>query len=162
AYHAHKIIIRTDSKSKADELLEIYKQNTSLKLVEIHSNLTDNNITKRIAQLKNNEIDGIICVDMMGEGFDFPLLKYAAVHVPHKSLSITLQFVGRISRTNIEQGNIATVVASEHEMSIDATQLYKENSDWSIILPDLHRSRVDKATEEQEFSESFTSTTDDV
>lgn len=155
AHQAHKIIIRTDSKAKAVELSQLYKQYTSLNLVAIHSNLSEKTIEIRITELREGKIDGIICVDMMGEGYDFPSLKIAAIHVPHKSLSITLQFVGRIARTNIAEGKIATVIASEHDIAIDAVELYREDADWSLILPDLHKSRIDLTKEEQEFADTF-------
>lgn len=152
----HKIIIRTDRKSSAIHLLELYNQHTNLKLNVIHSKLGDRTVRSRIRALTSGELDGIICVDMMGEGYDFPALKIAAVHIPHKSLAITLQFVGRISRTNTEEGNTATVVAGEHEFKIDSHQLYKTDSrDWSIILPDLHKAKIQKTEDEQEFFDSF-------
>jgi len=155
-HQEHRIIIRTDRKKDADDLKDIYAEHTELKLAVIHSQLGSSTIKKRIAQLKIGEIDGVICVDMMGEGYDFPALKIAAVHIPHKSLAITLQFVGRISRTNTAQGNIATVIAGEHEFKIDSHQLYKEDTkDWSVILPDLHKMKIQKTEDEQEFFDSF-------
>ena len=42
----------------------------------------------------------IVCVNMLGEGFDLPALKVAAVHDPQKSLAVTLQFIGRFARTS--------------------------------------------------------------
>ncbi len=152
----HKIIIRTDTKNNADSLVRIYKEETDLNLVLLYSSLGEATIKRRIEQLKNGEIDGVICVDMMGEGFDFPLLKIAAVHIPHKSLAITLQFVGRISRTNTAGGKEATIIAGEHEFELEAEQLYKKDTkDWSIVLPELHYSKVQKTEEEQEFFDSF-------
>jgi hypothetical protein len=98
----------------------------------------------------------VICVDMMGEGYDFPALKIAAVHIPHKSLAITLQFIGRISRTNTAEGSAATLIAGEHEFKIESHQLYKDDTkDWSIILPDLHKSKIQKTEDEQDFFDSF-------
>lgn len=161
AHHAHKIIIRTDGKTKANELLQIYKNHTKLNLALIHSGLGDGVIEKRIQLLKDNKIDGVLCVDMMGEGYDFPALKIAAIHVPHKSLSITLQFIGRIARTNIEESKIATVIASEHDLQIESAHLYRENSDWSIILPDLHSKIIEGTQQEQDFSDSFETIKDD-
>lgn len=155
AHQGHKIIIRTDGKTKANELLQIYKAHTKLNLCLIHSGLGDVAIEKRIQLLKDNKIDGILCVDMMGEGYDFPALKIAAIHVPHKSLSITLQFIGRIARTNIEESKVATVIASEHDFLIESEHLYRESSDWSIILPDLHRKKIEGTQQEQDFSDSF-------
>ncbi|RYE14577.1 MAG: hypothetical protein EOP34_06210, partial [Rickettsiales bacterium] len=152
----HKIIIRTDRKTEANQLHEIYSEHTNLKLVVVHSKLSQKTIKQSINKLINGEIDGIICVDMMGEGYDFPALKIAAVHIPHKSLAITLQFVGRISRTNIEEGNVATVIAGEYEFKIESQQLYKQDTkDWSIVLPDLHRAKIQKTEDEQDFFDSF-------
>ena len=152
----HKIIIRTDSKAGAERLAGIYKANTSLNLQMIHSKLTDKTVKDRIKELKEGKIDGIICVDMMGEGYDFPALKIAAVHIPHRSLAITLQFIGRISRTNINAGSEAYVVGGEHEFRIESYQLYKRDTkDWFIVLPDLHKAKIQKTEDEQDFFDSF-------
>ncbi|MBS1524849.1 MAG: DEAD/DEAH box helicase family protein [Bacteroidetes bacterium] len=156
AHQEHRIIIRTDRKAEADLLHDIYSNHTSLNLVVVHSKLSSSTIKSRIKQLTNGEIDGVICVDMMGEGYDFPALKIAAVHIPHKSLAITLQFVGRISRTNTAEGNVATLIAGEHEFKIESHQLYKDDTkDWSILLPDLHKMKIQKTEDEQEFFDSF-------
>ena len=48
---------------------------------------------------------------MLGEGFDFPNLKIAAIHSPHKSLVSTLQFIGRFARTNAENIGTAKFIA---------------------------------------------------
>ncbi|MCC2598424.1 DEAD/DEAH box helicase [Sphingobacterium sp. FBM7-1] len=152
----HKIIIRTDSRTAANKLNAIYKEHTDLVLEVIHSKLSEKFIRSRISKLRSGKIDGVICVNMMGEGYDFPALKIAAVHVPHKSLAITLQFVGRISRTNIEDGNVAKVVAGQHEFEIESYQLFKNDTkDWSIVLPDLHKAKIQKTEDEQDFFDSF-------
>ena len=41
-------------------------------------------------------------MNMLGEGFDQPSLKIAALHAPHASLGITLQFIGRFARVGNE------------------------------------------------------------
>ena len=152
----HKIIVRTDTQAGANQLKKIYEEHTNLKLDVIHSKLSEKYLRSRIKQLREGQVDGIICVDMMGEGYDFPALKIAAVHIPHKSLAITLQFVGRISRTNIAEGNVATVVAGEHEFAIESYQLFRHDTkDWSIVLPDLHKAKIQKTEQEQEFFDSF-------
>lgn len=158
----HRIIIRTDRRTDADGLSKIYAEHTQLKLAVVHSDLSTSTIKSRIDQLTNGEIDGVICVNIMGEGYDFPALKIAAVHIPHKSLAITLQFVGRISRTNTAEGNLATVIAGEHEFKLGTHQLYKEDTkDWSVILPDLHKHRIQKTEDEQDFFDSFEDVTED-
>lgn len=59
--------------------------------------MSSKTVYKIIDTLREKELDGIICVDMLGEGFDFPNLKIAAIHDPHKSLANTLQFIGRFA-----------------------------------------------------------------
>ncbi|HEX8327281.1 MAG TPA: DEAD/DEAH box helicase family protein [Hymenobacter sp.] len=153
--YGHKIIIRTDSRPRAEQLKQLYDSQTNLKLVLIYSKLAQATIDKRMEKLEQGEADGVICVDMMGEGYDFPLLKIAAIHAPHKSLAITLQFVGRISRTNVEAAKIARVIASTHDFEIDKIQLFKDTRDWAAILPELHRARTDRTEEEQRFFDTL-------
>lgn len=93
-------MVRTDTKDNAETLEKIYRENTDLNLKRIDSSMSNRQVKQYIQQLKDGKLDGIICVDMLGEGFDFPNLKIAAIHVPHKSLASTLQFIGRFARTN--------------------------------------------------------------
>ncbi|GAB3828654.1 DEAD/DEAH box helicase [Hymenobacter jeollabukensis] len=153
--HGHKIIIRTDSRTRAEQLKQLYDTQTALKLVLIYSKLAQATIDKRMKKLEEGEADGVICVDMMGEGYDFPSLKIAAIHAPHRTLPITLQFVGRISRTNVAAANTAHIVASTHDFEIDKIQLFKDTRDWAAILPELHRARTDRTEEEQHFFDTL-------
>jgi len=153
--YGHKIIIRTDSRPRAEQLKKLYDSSTGLKLVLIYGKLAQATIDKRVEQLEHGDADGVICVDMMGEGYDFPALKIAAIHAPHKSLAITLQFVGRISRTNVAEAKIAHVIASKHDFEIDKIQLFQDTRDWAVILPELHRARTDRTEEEQQFFDTL-------
>ncbi len=95
-------------------------------------------IKQYIVALKEKEIDGIICVGMLGEGFDFPNLKIAAVHVPHKSLSSTLQFIGRFARTNAENIGAAKFIAmNDDELVIENNMLYRSDAIWQEIIIDM-------------------------
>ena len=102
----HYLMVRTDTKEKAKALELLYAEITKLKLKRIDSSMSYSTITHTIKALREQKLDGVICVDMLGEGFDFPNLKIAAVHEPQKSLASTLQFVGRFARTNAS--NIGT------------------------------------------------------
>jgi superfamily II DNA or RNA helicase len=153
--YGHKIIIRTDSRQRAEQLKQLYDSQTELDLVLIYSKLAQATIDKRIEKLEHGGAHGVICVDMMGEGYDFPVLKIAAIHAPHKSLAITLQFVGRISRTNVEEAKVARVIASTHDFEIDKVQLFQDTRDWAAILPELHRARTDRTEDEQHFFDTL-------
>jgi len=83
----HFIMVRTDSKNKAKFLQVLYEQETKLRLKRIDSSMPYIMIEKTIEMMKEGAIDGVICVNMLGEGFDFPNLKIAAIHSPQKSLA---------------------------------------------------------------------------
>jgi type I site-specific restriction endonuclease len=52
--------------------------------------------------LRDNRLDCIVQVQMLGEGFDHPRLSVAAIFRPFRSLSAYIQFIGRIMRVNFE------------------------------------------------------------
>lgn len=133
----HFLMVRTDSKKRAAELEKIYADNTSLKLKRVDSSKSLKFVRKAIDALKEKQLDGIIAVDMLGEGFDFPNLKVAAVHSPHKSLAATLQFIGRFARTGSPKIGQAKFVAVTQEIKGELKQLWTEGSEWHEIIPML-------------------------
>jgi DNA repair protein RadD len=56
-------------------------------------------------RLASGELDCIVQVQMLGEGFDHPKLSVAAIFRPYRSLAPYIQFVGRILRV-IVQNNL--------------------------------------------------------
>lgn len=153
----HAILVRAGSKKQADELDVIYAEHTSLNLKVVHSNHTFSHIKTIINKLRSSEIDGVICVDMMGEGFDFPNLKIGAIHAEHKSLAVTLQFIGRFARTNAENIGQAKFIAMESDITIGKEALYKEGAIWMNILFDLSTGALNEVREEKEFFQAFES-----
>lgn len=138
----HRVMVRTASKKRADELVKVYEQNTELCLLKIDSDVAYSEIRATINKLKVGEIDGVICVDMMGEGFDFPNLKIAAVHAPHKSLEVTLQFIGRFSRTSGSNIGKAKFIAVPSEIEIEAEKIYDSDAVWSELIPHMNDQKL--------------------
>jgi superfamily II DNA or RNA helicase len=106
-----------------------------------------------------------LCVNMLGEGFDLPSLKVAAVHDPQKSLGVTLQFIGRFARTSSSgrYGDASMFVArSEIEVDKRLRALYAEDSDWNLILRDLTETAVQGQQDVSDFEDGFTSLPEDV
>jgi Helicase conserved C-terminal domain len=153
----HSLMIRTDSRRRADELKEIYTAHTNLRLAIIHSgnNSSIARIKKSLENLRNGELDGIICVDMLGEGFDFPQLKIAAIHAPHKSLAVTLQFIGRFARTSGSNIGTAKFLAVPSEIEIEREKLYDEDAAWQQIIINLSETRIDKEVKSSRELNSF-------
>ena len=102
---------------------------------------------------------------MLGEGFDLPALKVAAVHDPQKSLAVTLQFIGRFARTS-SHGNFggASMFVARTEIEVDRRlrELYAEDSDWNLVLRNLSEAAVEEQQEVSDFENGFTSLPDEV
>lgn len=151
----HKLMVRTDGLNRAKLLADIYSRVTNLKLDIITGNTRLRAMKKIIADLRSGELDGIICVNMLGEGFNFPNLKIAAIHAPHKSLSVTLQFVGRFARTvGLDLGS-ASFLAIPSDIEIEAERLYDSRAVWQDIVHNLASLRITQEEETREILQSF-------
>jgi hypothetical protein len=71
---------------------------------------------------------------MFGEGYDFPKLKIAALHAPHKSLVPTLQFIGRFARTTDSATGDATLVAPLSRIRDATARLFQEGIDIAQLI----------------------------
>lgn len=151
----HRLMVRTDSKKKADELEVIYKDNTALSLAVVHSGHALSTIKKVLERLRAGELDGIICVAMMGEGFDFPQLKIAAIHSPHKSLAVTLQFIGRFARTSGQRIGKAKFLAVPQDIEAETDELYRESAAWQEIVSNLSAAKIEREVKIKMIASSF-------
>lgn len=154
--YEHILMARCEDKLRADEVFEIYSQHKDLNPVKIYSSLKGQSDIKQSIIKKNHKI--IVCVDMLGEGFDLPELKIAAFHDVRKSLPITLQFAGRFTRTN-KDNNLgkASFVANLHQPSLsdELSLLYAKESNWNSILPTLSLQATQEQIDLQEFLSGF-------
>lgn len=152
----HFLMVRTDTREKAKELEVLYKETTSLKLKRIDSSMTCSTVKRTIKLLKDMEFDGIICVDMLGEGFDFPNLKIAAIHEPQKSLASTLQFIGRFARTNAENIGTAKFIAMNDEtLRIENRRLYTSDATWQDMIISMSETKIGGDIENSETINGF-------
>jgi len=139
---SHCVMVRTDRRRRAEELAELYAAQTRLRLRVVHGGLSNRTVKNILVQLERGELDGVVCVNMMGEGFNFPRLKIAAVHSPHKSLEVTLQFIGRFARTNAAGIGEAKFIAVLSEIEIERKRLFDEGAVWQEIIPELSYGRI--------------------
>jgi superfamily II DNA or RNA helicase len=158
----HLLLVRTDSTPRAKELEKLYGSQTKLRLARVGSDLSYSTIKKVVSSLRAGKLDGIICVDMLGEGFDLPQLKIAAIHAPHKSLGVTLQFIGRFARTLQERVGSAKFIAVPSDISVEASHLYEEDADWQELVPRLIEERVVTEVETREALDTFISRVDSI
>jgi superfamily II DNA or RNA helicase len=151
----HYVMVRTDRRARADELLTVYEQNTNLRLKVIHSGHSNRAVKQVLSDLGNGTLDGIICVDMLGEGFNFPRLKIAAIHSPHRSLAITLQFIGRFARTNAPDIGAARFIAVPSDIEIEGKKLFADRVVWQEIVPDLSHGRIAEEIQVRQVLQEF-------
>lgn len=150
AGHAHLLMVRTSTKKRAVELEQVYKGHTKLRLLTVLGSHSQKRVKATLDSLRSGAVDGVICVDMLGEGFDLPRLKVAALHSPHRSLAVTLQFIGRFARTTAANVGSATFLAVPSEIEDEAAHLYAVGAEWNELVEAASRLRIDaeRATRE--------------
>lgn len=155
--HLHLAMARCKTIETAIELHRLYSQVVpEFNPVVVHSRVSGKSKAEALGKLRAKESRIVVCVDMLGEGFDLPDLKVAALHDKHKSEAITVQFVGRFTRTRKDLGDatiIANVVAAGMRDSLQA--LYAEDADWNYILEGLGTRNTAREERRQEVLEGF-------
>jgi superfamily II DNA or RNA helicase len=161
----HLLMARCDDVRRAEQITAYYAQRYPEHApVVIHSRLKPNEQRERLARLGDRSSRILVCVDMFGEGFDLPQLKIAALHDRHKSLAITLQFVGRFTRdypTNIGDAHVVANVADDSTAGA-LRNLYAEDADWNFLLRMLSEGATSRSQKRNELLEGFTASLDDV
>jgi superfamily II DNA or RNA helicase len=151
----HIAMARCERIERAREVFAIYDELApDLKPMLVHSEISDTDA--RLSQLRRGESRIVVCVNMLGEGFDLPELKIAAIHDLHKSLAILLQFTGRFTRTSGDDIGDATVVANLADIGVSSAleRLYSEDADWNHVLSELSSQAAREHAELVEFLRS--------
>lgn len=132
---SHILMARVNTKKRAEEIFKIYENYTQYNPVMIHSGLSDKKQEEIRNKIINKQTRVIICVDMLGEGFDLPELKIAVFHDIKKSLAVTLQLAGRFTRSRDDLGD-ATFVANIADTDVreELHKLYQQDADWNVLL----------------------------
>ena len=152
----HIVMARVNSIPRAKEVFAIYQKFPEFSPVEIHTGIK---VTER-EEIREKIINGqsriVVCVDMLGEGFDLPELKIAAFHDIRHSLPVTLQLAGRFTRSRPDLGD-ATFIANIAEVNVkeEIRKLYQLDVDWNRLLPQISDSTIQKELDLVEFLDGF-------
>lgn len=153
----HLVMARARNIDRAIALHEMYDERLGeYSPVLIHSRMSKPLKDEALAKLRSRESRIIVCVDMLGEGFDLPQLKISGVHDRHKSVAITLQFTGRFTRDSEGIGN-ATVIANIEQSDVDDAlrSLYAEDADWNFLLNVLSETKTGRQLKRAELMQGF-------
>ena len=153
----HLGMARCSTIERAKELYQLYRKlYPQFRPVLVHSQQSARERSANLAALRRFDSRIIVCVDMLGEGFDLPELKIAALHNPHKSIAVTIQFIGRFTRQAPTLGD-ATVIANTGIDDIDRSlaKLYAEDADWNTLVGALSTARIERQIRRAEMFEGF-------
>ena len=155
----HLVMARVNTIGKADKLVQLYQELApEFNPVVLHSDSDDKQ--RKLDDLENSRSRIVVCVDMLGEGYDLPKLKIAAIHVPHKSLGVTLQFIGRFARTGSPDIGDATFIVNQTDPlnNEKLKELYAQDNDWNYILQSVAGGAIEEEESTDEFQQGFTAT----
>jgi superfamily II DNA or RNA helicase len=140
----HLVMARVDTIPRAKELHAQYaKSMPKARPVLMHSNLGAAERLAGLAKLRSGESLVVVCVNMLGEGFDLPELKIAALHDKHKSESVTLQFIGRFTRARSDLGDATVIANIAHDDVSDTLRgLYAEDAERLVIFVTRHEEKL--------------------
>ncbi|WP_419909536.1 DEAD/DEAH box helicase family protein [Hoeflea sp.] len=93
----HQLIAVACSVDHARQVRSLYEER-GYSAQEIHSDMDKDRQEGVLDALKRGQLDCIVQVQMLGEGFDHPPLSVAAIFRPFRSLSPYIQFIGRVMR----------------------------------------------------------------
>ncbi|MBV8517678.1 MAG: DEAD/DEAH box helicase family protein [Acidobacteria bacterium] len=158
ATKGHILMARVETLRDAQRVFDIYKRYREFNPVQLHTGVKS---TKAREAARDAILSGkskiVVCVDMLGEGFDLPELKIAAFHDIRKTLAVTLQLAGRFTRARQDLGD-ATFIANVADVNVRAElrKLYNRDPDWNVLLPELSDTLIGEQINLQTFLAGFT------
>lgn len=156
--HDHLLMARVRSVERAKEIIKLYMEvGAEFAPIRIDTGMAESTRKKHRDRLFKRQSRIVVCVNMLGEGFDLPSLKVAAIHDPQKSLAVTLQFIGRFTRVGDATLGEASAFVPLQVDGIDERlrKLYGEDADWNEVISDLTEHGVGHEKERSDFELAF-------
>jgi hypothetical protein len=162
--HDHILMARVSNISRAQEVYEIYARYTEFTTVQIHTGIKSDAERNRIRNMiLGRQARIVVCVDMLGEGFDLPELKIAAFHDIRKSLAVTVQLIGRFTRAKSDLGE-ATCIANIGDVEVrdELRKLYMQGANWNQLLIQSSEMIIGEQLSLQDFLDGFGATPEEI
>ncbi len=160
----HILMARAENVARASEVFELYRPFQEFNPVQLHTGIKSLRQREEIRRrIVNGEVRIVVCVDMLGEGFDLPELKIAAFHDIRKTLAVTLQLAGRFTRARPDLGD-ATFIANTGDVNVqdELRKLYTRDPDWNVLLPQLSDRMIGEQVSLQLFLRGFSEFTKEI
>jgi superfamily II DNA or RNA helicase len=143
-----RVLVRTGRVADAHALVATYRA-AGLSLEVIEAKTSAKRLGEILGALAGPDLHGIATVGVATEGFDFPRLKIAAYHTPHRSLAPTIQFLGRLARIGPDAEPV--LFASLDAAGDEVRELYGEERAWAELVPALVDQTVGRVVETRDF-----------
>lgn len=145
----HKIIAVCCSIKHAKDVKKLYEE-MSLRVAIVHSDLPKKEKIEELRKIESHQVDVVIHVAMLGEGYDHPYLSVAAIFRPFRSLAPYSQFIGRILRRIPDEeisnhlDNIGVVIA-HRDLGLDELwKEYKQEQEYCDVLRAVEKAENDE------------------
>ncbi|WP_237578402.1 DEAD/DEAH box helicase [Leptospira mayottensis] len=139
----HKIISTSCSISHAEQIKMLY-ESEGLRTAIVHSRQEEGERKEILNLIENHEVDVIVNVAMLGEGYDHPFLSVAAIFRPFRALLPYMQFIGRILRiipshyNPKTEDNIGWIVSHKHLYLDKLWEDYKQEINESAYINEIN------------------------
>lgn len=131
-----RMLIRAEGVTKSAELLALYRD-AGLKVEEVNYKQTLQDNKAALDGLRAGLLDGVVCIDQIGEGLDIPSLKVAVLHKPRQSFPATVQFIGRICREATDNIGEPQLIACPDDVRGPLQKLYTHDKSWREFIPQM-------------------------
>jgi len=140
---AHQLIAVACSVDHARKIVGMYQaRNFNADL--IYSQMDDDKKADVLRRLRSGELDCIVQVQMLGEGFDHPKLSVAAIFRPFRTLAPYIQFVGRVLRVIVQDspghpdnyGHVVTHAGMNLDKRLQEFKLFESDDQkfWDEVI----------------------------
>ena len=146
---SHKILAIGCSISHAEDLRAWYLE-SGLSVALVHSMMTPDDVLAEFRKIDAHEVEVVVSVNMLMEGYDHKYLTILALFRPYRSINAFAQIVGRVLRA-IPQEEI-----SAFEIDNNALIIYHQETGldemWRVFQTEVDRAKHQR-TREYEFLE---------
>jgi excisionase family DNA binding protein len=139
----HQLIAVACSVDHARKIRSMYEAR-GFKADIIYSELDEEKKKLVMRRLTSGELDCIVQVQMLGEGFDHPKLSVAAIFRPFRTLAPYIQFVGRILRSVVQNhpghpdnyGHVVTHAGMNLDKRLQEFKLFESDDQkfWGEVI----------------------------
>ena len=140
---AHQLIAVACTVDHARKIVGMYQaRNFNADL--IYSQMDEDKKDDVLRRLRSGELDCIVQVQMLGEGFDHPKLSVAAIFRPFRTLAPYIQFVGRVLRVIVQDspghpdnyGHIVTHAGMNLDTRLKEFKLFESDDQkfWDEVI----------------------------